>query len=61
MIHRIINQNDNHIYEEVIRDEIDHAVEHDLTYTYFDGKRIDIKKTKYVDGERTTHVVIEGI
>ena len=42
MTHEIKNQFGNHIVEDDIRDEICFAIERDMTYTYYDEKRIDI-------------------
>ena len=61
MPHEIMNQRGNHIMDESIRAEINHALEHALTYTYFEGIRIDIVSDRKTDKERKTIVNVEGI
>ena len=62
MIHTVINKkNGNYICDEHIIVEISRAIFYKLKYTYFNKKRIDIKKTDEVDGERITLVEVEGI
>ncbi len=56
MIHEIINQYGMHIMDEHIRDEITHALEHGMTYTYFEGSKIEIEKDFKKENIRTTLV-----
>ncbi len=62
MIHEIINQYGNHIISEHIRDEINHALEHGMTYTYFEGSKIEIEEDFKKANIRTTlvNVTIRG-
>ena len=57
--HQIINQNGGIIYDEAIRNEINYALEHDMYYTYFEGKRIDIVEDKKYLEERVTKIKVE--
>ncbi len=59
MIHIIQNQDGNYIEDEKIRDEIDYALEHDMTYTYFDGHKIDIDRDTKTEKEHLTMVSVE--
>ncbi len=59
MLHIIQNQDGNYIEDELIRDEIDYALEHDMTYTYFDGHKIDIDSDKKTEAEHFTIVTVE--
>ena len=56
MPHEIINQYGKHIFDEDIRSEINHAIEHALTHTYFDGSRIEIVKDSKSEELHTTLV-----
>ena len=61
MTHSIKNQNDKHIIDELIINEINHLLDHDLNYTYFEGTKIEIIKDFRTETERETIVKIEGI
>ena len=61
MTHEIKNQHDKHIMDELIRDEINYALEHGLFETYFNDKRIDIVSDKKSDDGRVTLVEIKGL
>ena len=56
MTHTIKNQNDKHIIDKKIRDEITHALEHDLTYTYYENTKIEIVSNDKSDDEWVTVV-----
>ncbi len=56
--HEIKNQNGYHLIDEKIRDEIIYALDHDMTYTYFKGTRIDIVSDKKTDSLRETIVKV---
>jgi len=60
MTHEIKNKHGKYIEEVKIRDEICYAIEHNMKYTYYEGKKIDIKTETNKDG-RFTQVKIEGI
>ncbi len=59
--HSIINQRDRHITDPKIRTEIIHAIDRDLTYTYFEGVKIDIMSDKKTGEGRVTLVFVEGV
>jgi len=59
MIHIIKNQHNDHIIDEDIRVEINHALDNDLEYTYFKKKRIDIVSDTRRSKERVTIVKAE--
>ena len=61
MIHEIKNQLGNYIIDEDVRTEINHALDHALTHTYYKGIKIEIVKDKKYSKERVTLVKIEGI
>ena len=61
MTHEIKNQNGNYIDDGLIRTEINHALDHDMTHTYFDGIRIDIVSDRKTDKVREAVVKVEGI
>ena len=61
MVHSIINQKGNYIDDQRIRDEVDHCLAHDLTHTYFEKTKIEIKSSYLHDDKRTTVVIVEGI
>lgn len=59
--HTIINQLDRHITDTKIRDEIVYALDRDLSYTYFDGVKIDIVSDKKMKDGRVTLVFVDGV
>ena len=61
MSHSITTQNGKHIIDKKIRGEIIHALEHDVTYTYYDGIKIEIVSNKKSDDEWVTVVNVEGL
>jgi len=61
IVHEIKNQHGKHITDEKIRDEIIYALDHDMCYTYYDDKRIDIESDTRTDQDRVTLVRVEGI
>ena len=54
MTHTIKTQHDKHIIDKKIRDEINHTLEHDLTYTYYEGTKIEIVSNDKSDYEWVT-------
>ena len=61
MTREIVNQYNNHIIDEHIRDEIDFALEHDMTHTYFQGSKIEIEKDFKDEDRHVTVVNVRGI
>lgn len=59
--HSIKNQNDNHIVDINIRNEINHALQKGLDFTYFDGVKLEIIKDFRNDERRETVVNVEGL
>lgn len=59
--HSIKNQNNNHILDKNIRDEINHALDNGLDHTYFDGVKLEIIKDFRTDKLRETVVNVEGL
>ncbi len=56
MIHIIKNQLGNHIIDYKIRQEILHTLDHDMTFTYFEGDKIEIVSDMKTDKKRVTLV-----
>ncbi len=59
MPHEIINQYGKHIFDADTRAEINHALSHALTHTYFNGSRIEIVKDSKSEELHTTLVNVE--
>ena len=59
MTHTVQNQFNKYITDQDIIDEINDAMSRDLTYTYFNKKKITIEKTTVTDNERLTLVTVE--
>ena len=61
MSHDIMNQHGKHIIDDYAIVEINHALDHSLTHTYIEGRKIDIVSDKKTDKKRITIVKVEGI
>lgn len=57
--HHIKDQDGGILDEEVLLNEIRHALDNDLSYTYLNGKRIDIERDLKLEKQRITFVKIE--
>jgi hypothetical protein len=60
-MHEMKNQNGNHIINDAMRVEINHALENDLDHTYYEGTKIEIVKDFKTDKLRETVVNVEGL
>lgn len=55
----ILDQHNYQVVDENMKVEIEHTVDHDLDYTYFEGTRIDIVNRKTTDKKVIINVKVD--
>ncbi len=59
-VHTIRNQNQKHIIDYKIRNEVNHMLENGLNYTYIGKQKVEIHSDfRHSDGSRDTVVSVE--